>query len=36
MSKQSKEDWIICVAAVIIGIVTVIGNFYIHGGHIVW
>lgn len=36
MSRQDKEDWIYCTIAVIAGIITVIGNFYLHGGRIAW
>lgn len=36
MSKQDKQDWIITTIAVIAGIVTVICNFYLHGGRIAW
>ena len=36
MSKQDKEDYVVCFIAGIAAIVTVVLNLYLHGGRIAW
>jgi hypothetical protein len=36
MSKQDRQDWLICFIAGIAAIVTIVLNIYLHGGRIAW
>ena len=36
MSKQSKHDWFISLMAWTVIAITIVGNYYIHGGRLVW
>lgn len=31
-----RNDWIACIATGIILVACVVGNYFYHGGHIVW
>ncbi len=34
--KWYDNDWFICLLAVISLIAAVLGNYYLHGGHLAW
>ena len=34
--KSHNNDWLISFMAAVAIVATVIGNYYFHGGHIVW
>ena len=36
MSKQSKQDWFISLMAWSVIVITIVGNYYIHGGRLSW
>lgn len=34
--KWYDNDWLYAIAAGLVYIVTIVGNYYYHGGHLVW
>ena len=36
MSKMSNNDWMMYIVAGIATVVTIVGNYIYHGGHLVW
>jgi hypothetical protein len=34
--KWYNNDWFLCMIAAVAAAITIIGNYYYHGGHLVW
>jgi heme/copper-type cytochrome/quinol oxidase subunit 4 len=36
MSKQDRQDWFLSIIAWSVIVITIVGNYYIHGGRLAW